>query len=74
MQTTPYKVDEHIEYQAAKIVNEYINFWQNGSEFSKYKLEYLDSKYYFLINSYIHKKIDIFNYTDSIYYKMFMVT
>ena len=68
-----YRVDETIEDQAAKIVNEYIKFWHNGAKFEQYKIEELDSKYYYLIYAYKYNIIDIFNYDDSIYNKMFMV-
>ena len=68
-----YRVDKNIEDQAAKIVNEYIEFWPNGAKFEQYKIEELDHKYYYLINAYENNIIDIFNYDDSIYHIMFMV-
>ena len=68
-----YRVDERIEDQVTKIINEYIEFWPNGAKFDQYEIEYLDSKYYYLIYAYENNLIDIFNYDNSIYYEMFMV-
>ena len=68
------KTENHIEDQAAEIVNRYVDFWSsNDAHFHEYKIEELDNKYYYLINAYENKIVDIFNYDNSIYYNMFMV-
>ena len=64
---------EQIENQAVNIVNEYIKYWPNGADILKYSLSKLDAMYFYLIDSYENKKIDIFNYRDDIFLTLFMV-
>ena len=62
-----------IEKKASKIINEYVDNWSNGVKLQDYKIEQLDSKYYYLIYAHNNNLVDIFNYSKSIFTTLFLV-
>ena len=64
-------VDRAIDVQCAKIVNEYIMFY--NSKLEDYELKHLDYIYYYLLHSHNSNIIDIFDYNDTLYSYLFLV-
>lgn len=62
-----------IEKQACNIINEYIEYWPNGTKFEKYKIEHLDSKFYYLIYLHCNDLADIFHYDNSLFRTLFLI-